>query len=374
MTSSYASSMRTVTDAAGNTFGVWNENGLLQMAQWNEQAGRWSEAARISDAINGQNVQLVAANLPKDKSDRTTPVLVASWESGSGNEADVYMALGFYQNNGEIQWSDSVRLAVPNQQERKHKLGTATVNGTDYLLIASESQLLADPDGAVGIDRSGSAYNDSEISTLRVQVVPAARSNGQTVYTTGATVTPQLASASQEVVAASVNGREIEIGKQTDLAGLGVITINRDGSTVFNRKAENGELTSELLITADLVNKNASTLTRTSHTILTQKLLDAQSEQETSINGYYQLRITNNGSLQYSTAPVTFYKTDSREQITRSTFTAALPRSSSLSLRNYTGNSPLSDTSLRGLALKASETIRSSALVNAQSNPYTPGS
>ena len=369
MTSSYASSIRTVTDMAGNSYGVWNENGQLLMARWDQQAGRWDEAAQISDAVNGQNVQLVAANLPKDKSGRTTPVLAASWESGQGNEADVYMALGFYRNNGEIQWSDSIRLERANQQEREHRLGTASVDGTDWLLVAAESQVLNDPDGAVGLDRSGAEYNDSEIGTMRIQVVQTGTANGQTIFNGGTVSIPKLTSGAQEVVSALVNGRSVELGQPTRLVGVGTVTVNRDGTASFNRNGESGELNSEVLISADLVNQSGGTVSRTSHTILSQALLDRKTAGGDSINGLYQLRVYNDSNLDYSTLPVTFTKTDNRERVTRSTFSAPIPHRSGFSLRDYTGTSPLSDTSLRGMALKAQSDLRSSALLNIEGNP-----
>ena len=159
MTGPYASFLDTTSDLGGQSHAAWNENGVLLHAVWDPVACRWGEAAQIANATAARNVQLTPG--------RTTgsgwrPLLLASWESGEANNADLFLSVGFYEGDGRLVWSDVLPIRANGQADRNHRVGVAP-NGA-FLISNEVRQDSGDP---LSLD---AAYQDSEIATTELEV------------------------------------------------------------------------------------------------------------------------------------------------------------------------------------------------------------
>jgi len=141
----YASFAAQATDIAGTEHLVWEDNGRLFHARYDEQIGAWVDKAPVSDATGGTDLKIFAGNIiPVDSSDQPVyaPGLIAIWLKGSGNDSDAYAAIGRYNAQGELEWSDQVQLSLDSiadldvdialgQNGKLHKMSQKTLVSAD---------------------------------------------------------------------------------------------------------------------------------------------------------------------------------------------------------------------------------------------------
>lgn len=111
----YASYAATAVDIAGTEHIIWEDNGNLIHAIYDENAGTWSQAKVVSNAAAGDNLQLLAGNvIPYQESSEGrndyAPGLIAVWEKGTGNARELFAVVGRYDAKGQVVWSNEVQL------------------------------------------------------------------------------------------------------------------------------------------------------------------------------------------------------------------------------------------------------------------------
>ncbi len=109
----YASYATTAVDVAGTNHIIWENNGQLIHAIYDQNSGTWDQARPVSDARGGENLKLLAGNIyPYVEGGKTNfaPGLVAFWEEGVANSKEIYAVVGRYTADGEIEWSRAVQL------------------------------------------------------------------------------------------------------------------------------------------------------------------------------------------------------------------------------------------------------------------------
>ena len=118
MSNSYGAFAAITTDLAGTEHAVWEHQGLLWHAVFDENANRWVEGSPISDATGGQNLQLIAGELipytvTVNGIDETlyAPGIVALWEDDGG---DLYYVVGRFNDQGNVEWSNQIEFGEPD--------------------------------------------------------------------------------------------------------------------------------------------------------------------------------------------------------------------------------------------------------------------
>jgi Subtilase family/SdrD B-like domain/Cadherin-like/Putative Ig domain/CARDB/Domain of unknown function (DUF4114)/Bacterial pre-peptidase C-terminal domain len=83
---------------------LWNREGQIWHASYD--GSNWINAVKLTDKV-GYNLSIKAA---ENLINGTDPGLIATWQEGSGNESEIYYAVGKSLENGGIEWSKPVAL------------------------------------------------------------------------------------------------------------------------------------------------------------------------------------------------------------------------------------------------------------------------
>ncbi len=100
-------------DSAGTEHAVWENNGQIWHARFDEAANQWVEGAPITNAEGGRELQLITGNLipyGNANNEEFAPALVALWEDGSN---ELNYVVGRFTETGELEWSDAVDFGAP---------------------------------------------------------------------------------------------------------------------------------------------------------------------------------------------------------------------------------------------------------------------
>jgi hypothetical protein len=358
----YASSIATATDVAGRSWAAWAENGLIYASHWDSNANRWADAAVISNASGGRNLQLTVGQLVRDsKSGQDLPALVVTWEAGIDNDADVLGAVGFYKPDGSVLWSDAVDLLPGGVAEKNHSIG---ISG-NRLVLATEAQAVVDPLATGPADGKATEYQNSRINTYSLAIASRASTlgTGDPNYLqsfSGASWSGRITSlvtatgiSNGQLISAAVNGVPLALGQRTSIAGLGDFTLGVDGQLSFSRGTNPA---SELLFSGELVGTgegNGRSYARSSALLRPSELIKPAST--ASGNDGYTISVsTLNGAgnvIGTSSVPLNFNASERLERVTASTFAPRRPTTDGSALRDFTGSGQFSDASLgRALA------------------------
>ncbi|MBD2281359.1 CARDB domain-containing protein, partial [Aphanizomenon flos-aquae] len=93
-----------VVDSNGVSHILWRRDGQIWHSYFNGSA--WVDASPIAGA-EGSNISIQAAN---NLIDGNSSGLIATWEQGSGNESEIYYAIGRAKNSGGFEWSKPIAL------------------------------------------------------------------------------------------------------------------------------------------------------------------------------------------------------------------------------------------------------------------------
>ena len=400
--SSYASYIDTATDAAGQSWAAWGENGLIYMARWDTAANRWGDAAAISNATGGRNVQLTAGQVVRNAAaGQAQPALVVTWESGIDNDADVLASVGFFRSDGTVLWSDAVNLLPGGVAENNHSIG---ISGNS-LILATEAQAVVNPVASGPADNKPAGYHDSEINTYELTLQARSSSLSTADPTSlsqfsGDQAQLKLVSLVQasnisngELITAQVNGIPLKLwtsnadktapaaDDETVIPGVGTFTLSTSGDLVFQRGK--GDAPSELLFTAELIGQGRSgggvrSYARSS-TLLRPSGLVKQAQSSTNNDGYTLSVSTLSSSgarLSTSTVPLTFNASERLERVTAALFAPPKPSSDGSALRDFSSGGRFSDSSLARAvaAANAQSTLARTLALSESSGSSLPGS
>ncbi len=93
-------------DANGITHMVWNRDGLVWHSWFDSDTGQWRDATAISTGQSYAPTIATSAYLL----DGINAGLLAAWQQGSGNEAEIWYAVGRAKAGGGFEWSAPVQL------------------------------------------------------------------------------------------------------------------------------------------------------------------------------------------------------------------------------------------------------------------------
>jgi subtilase family serine protease len=93
-------------DADGITHMVWNRDGQVWHSWFDAATGQWRDASAIS--TEQSYAPTIAANAKL--LDGVNPGLLAAWQQGSGNDAEIWFAVGRAKVGGGFEWSAPVQL------------------------------------------------------------------------------------------------------------------------------------------------------------------------------------------------------------------------------------------------------------------------
>ncbi|MGY6217549.1 Calx-beta domain-containing protein [Methylolobus aquaticus] len=136
------------TDATtGLTHMVWNEDGQIYSAYYDEVCKHWVDASAIPGSVSGQNLQLQTNVGILGANGQVVPGLIATWTAGQGNQAEVYHAIGQRSPLGGYEWSNPVALTRDPYQD-DHAEVVVTPDGQVVLVSqkADANDPAADPD------------------------------------------------------------------------------------------------------------------------------------------------------------------------------------------------------------------------------------
>ena len=216
----YASFLDSTSDLGGQSHVAWNENGVLLHAVWDPEAGRWGEAAQIANATAARNIQLTPG---RTTGSNQRPLLLASWEAGESNDADLFLSVGFYEGDGRLVWSDVLPIRTNGQADRNHRVGVAPDGA---FLISNEVR--QEPGDQLSLDAT---YQDSEIATtvLRVTQRTTVRDGIRENANANESIDVLELTAGERLLRVQANGQwfSLEPDSATELPRLG--TISRIG-------------------------------------------------------------------------------------------------------------------------------------------------
>ncbi|MDS3860715.1 FG-GAP-like repeat-containing protein [Thermosynechococcaceae cyanobacterium BACA0444] len=106
----YASYATTAVDIAGTNHIIWENNGQLIHAIYDQNSGTWDQAKSITNAQGGKNLKLLAAPIIPYGENEFAPGLMAFWEKGIGNAREIYAVVGRYDASGAVIWSEAVQI------------------------------------------------------------------------------------------------------------------------------------------------------------------------------------------------------------------------------------------------------------------------
>ena len=344
----YASSIATTIDLGGRAWAAWNENGRVMLAGWDGQAQRWNEAIPIGNAGQAQNLRLLAAPV---LAGGELPALVASWESGQGNDKAVYLAIGSYQANGSVRWSDSVRLGEPGLSYSNHQIG---LSDKGEIVITAESQLINNetyaPEPGDGQETkqtiaSGKTYSDKEISTYRVIPLRSntydinSKRDGSRIVVDQASEQLPISLRGSDLVELQVNGQQILSQLRSNgsitIAQLGTFSVG-DQQLVDFAPVRSGLKSDVVVSTAQVVD---GSLQRRS--LLLQPKQNANNELKQGSDT--ELRIYKDDNANYTNVVLSYANAERAKRTTASTFQAFVPRNVGLNARELTGGGFFSD-------------------------------
>ena len=331
----YASYLDSTTDMGGRSHAAWNENGMLLFASWDPVAGRWGDAAQIANATDARNIQLTAGRVKGS----TQPLLLASWESGDLNNADINLSIGFYETDAQLVWSDVVPIRANGVADRNHTVGT----GDGVFVITNEVR--NDP---FNQPQSGAAYADSDLATTILTVSHNAASSGSanTLIENaqpGTAYTVHQLQSGERLLRVLVNGQWIGLTKGDEtgvlLDKLGTLKHSASDAITFTPSAPFGssngsiEFTFEKLDASNYIGRASAEVF--AKTAATGNLSTAD----------YRLTIAEAGAGKpYESLPISFSQAINKERISRAARTALVPRNPSLaSFRELSGDGVFGD-------------------------------
>ena len=331
----YASYLDSATDMGGRSHAAWNENGVLLFASWDPVAGRWGDAAQIANATDARNIQLTPGRVKGS----TQPLLLASWESGDLNNADINLSIGFYETDAQLVWSDVVPIRANGVADRNHTVGT----GDGVFVITNEVR--NDP---FNQPQTGAAYADSDLATTILTVTHNAASSGSANTLienaqAGTAYTVHQLQSGERLLRVLANGQWIGLTKGDEtgvlLDKLGTLKHSASDAITFTPSApfssSNGsiEFIVEKLDASNYIGRASAEVF--AKTAATGNLSTAD----------YRLTIEEAGAGKpYESLPISFSQAINNERISRAARTALVPRNPSLaSYRELSGDGVFGD-------------------------------
>ena len=332
----YASFLDTTSDLGGQSHAAWNENGVLLHAVWDPVAGRWGDAAQIANATSARNIQLTPG---RTTGSNWLPLLLASWESGEANNADLFLSVGFYEGDGRVVWSDVLPIRANGQADRNHKVGVGP-NGA-FLISNEVRQDSGDP---LSLDAS---YQDSEIATtvLRVTRRTAVSDGIRENAAAGERISILVLEADERLLRVQANGQwfSLEPRDSVSLPRLGQLQ-REGGSLIFTPNADFGAGRGSVQFSFETVSAG-SVLRRSSFEVFAKKAPPLQD---------FRIELEEPGAG-FETQPIGFSQAINRERITRDAFASLVPRrGGSASFRELAGDGLLGDRAAQAVGRRLS--------------------
>ncbi len=139
------------TDTRGVENVVWEDDGLLWHAIYDDNGQKWVEAQTIpgTDTNGKYNIQLLSSpQLFPISSNLRSPGLVVIWQEDVDNNSELYYSVARYTNTGELEWSEAI--AITSDATADQNFSAYIENGTgkdpSSLIIASQKIDSDDPD------------------------------------------------------------------------------------------------------------------------------------------------------------------------------------------------------------------------------------
>ncbi|MEI7664805.1 MAG: hypothetical protein WCI65_02005 [Synechococcaceae cyanobacterium ELA263] len=306
-TSAYASFLDTSADIGGLSHAAWNENGVLLHAIWDPEAARWGEAAQIANATSARNIQLTPG---RTEGPDSQPLLLASWESGEGNNADLFLSVGFYESDGTVVWSDVVPFRTNGQADHNHRVGVSR----DGAFVVS-NEVRQDPAGRPVLDGT---YQDSEIATtvLRVSLRQGVADDSAVSRGEGSALTILNLGQGEQLLRVKANGQWLFLEENTPVALPRLGILSKSGS--------------QLSFTPDAAFQRGSlqfTFEKvTSANVLSRSSFEVFANTASTVGASYRLQLQEAGGLGFESLPIQFSQAINRERISREAFASLVPR------------------------------------------------
>ncbi|MCE5334113.1 MAG: tandem-95 repeat protein [Desulfobacteraceae bacterium] len=152
-------------DSEGTLNMIWNHDGTVWHAYLD--GAQWAGAVQISDAA-GSNLSLVAGDNILDGTDAG---LLAVWEQGTGNAAEIYFAVGRATAEGGYEWSAPVQLTNDNVRDSNPEVVVADSGQILITYLKANDEIQDDTDvyyNLLAIDSSNLTWPESSLSKLAV--------------------------------------------------------------------------------------------------------------------------------------------------------------------------------------------------------------
>ena len=165
----YTSSIQTLNDANGSAYAFLEDNGLLWQCQWNPQAQCWDKAQVVPGSDGGEKLQALLVDNLWPTSGRSggqqgnnTPGIVLAYRVGEGDGAAVYATLGRWGSDGQLSWSEPLKLSDSGTAIEEIALAANGAGGFQLVVKAREPVATADDAAAQG---DGVIRRDSELTS-----------------------------------------------------------------------------------------------------------------------------------------------------------------------------------------------------------------